>query len=68
MQENSEALKDEWIEKRDEKKTKLLTCQKERNLTSCFPCEQVIGCQIRQEYVRAVYESMGKGSKGGFEF
>ncbi len=64
----SDELKDEWLERRDTKKEALQKCQQEHNLTSCFPCEKVIGCEIRKAYVASVYESMNKGNKGGFEF
>lgn len=43
-------------------------CQKERNLESCYVCEACVGCEIRTAYVRCVYESMSKGSTGGFDF
>jgi hypothetical protein len=31
-------------------------------------CEKMFGCEIRELYVKAVYESMNKGRSGGFEF
>ncbi|MDR1007453.1 MAG: hypothetical protein LBL65_02660 [Campylobacteraceae bacterium] len=46
----------------------LLECQKKRNLNSCFECENLIGCNNRKSYVRAVYDSMSQGESGGFEF
>lgn len=46
----------------------LRACQEERNLESCYVCEQCTGCEIRTKYVRAVYESMSKGETGGFDF
>ncbi len=50
-------------------KTKeLKECQKEKSVNSCLKCKEIIGCQIRNEYVRAVYDSMNKGQSGGFEF
>jgi len=52
-----------------EEKTKLLKeCQKNKNLKSCFNCEQLFTCQIREDYVKATYNSMSKGETGGFEF
>ena len=52
-----------------EEKTKVLqSCQKERGLKSCLGCEKVNACEIRDAYVKAVYESMSKGAGGGFEF
>ncbi|WOE69263.1 hypothetical protein [Hydrogenimonas thermophila] len=59
---------DKWELARNEAKEKLLACQKEMQVQSCLKCEKVIGCQIRNEYVRKVYESMNKGQGGGFEF
>jgi len=47
---------------------KLQECQRERNLSSCYECEKVLECEIRDEYVRKTYERMNKGSGGGFEF
>lgn len=46
----------------------LQNCQKERNLASCSPCEQLLNCPTRQAYIQAVYDSMSKGETGGFEF
>ena len=31
-------------------------------------CESLIGCKLRNEYVKAVYESMSKGQHGDFDF
>ncbi len=47
---------------------KLKECQEQKKLRSCFKCEKIIGCEVRQAYVKAVYESMNKGQGGGFEF
>ncbi|MFT7859594.1 MAG: hypothetical protein ABXS93_01530 [Sulfurimonas sp.] len=47
---------------------KLQVCQKEHNVESCSKCEHYIGCEVRKEYVNAVYNSMSKGDTGGFEF
>ena len=35
---------------------------------SCMPCKDFFECQTRAEYVKKTYESMNKGSTGGFEF
>jgi len=59
---------DKWELARSEAKEKLLACQKEMKIQSCFKCEKIIGCEIRNEYVKKVYESMNKGQGGGFEF
>jgi hypothetical protein len=52
----------------DEMILKVQTCQKERNLASCSVCEHYIECELRADYVKAVYNSMSKGKTGGFEF
>lgn len=46
----------------------LRSCQESRNLSSCFVCEKVLGCELRERYVKAVYFSMSKGKDGEFEF
>ncbi len=46
----------------------LKACQKQKGLSSCLECKEVIGCKVRNSYVKAVYESMNKGKGGGFEF
>lgn len=46
----------------------LQNCQQEKNLESCYVCDQCNGCEIRIRYVRTVYESMSKGETGGFDF
>jgi len=52
----------------DEMLEKLQTCQKEKQHKSCSNCEFYFGCELRNEYVKAVYNSMSKGDTGGFEF
>ncbi|WP_458701237.1 hypothetical protein ACKGJI_03795 [Sulfurospirillum sp. 1307] len=57
------------FEKALEEKTKeLKECQKSKNLDSCLKCEKVLECTIRDEYVKAAFDSMSKGQSGGFEF
>ena len=52
-----------------EKKLKeLQNCQQEKNLATCSKCEVFLECELRKEYVDAVYNSMSKGDTGGFEF
>jgi len=46
----------------------LKKCQEEHQLKSCFLCDNLFECALRDEYVKAVYESMSKGQGGGFEF
>ena len=47
---------------------KLRKCQKEKALQTCSACEVFLECELRKEYVDAVYNSMSKGATGGFEF
>jgi hypothetical protein len=46
----------------------LQECQKSRDLDSCLKCDRIIGCETRNNYIKAVYKSMNKGVSGGFEF
>ncbi len=46
----------------------LQKCQTEHQVKSCMECEKIIGCEVRERYVKAVYSSMNKGDTGGFEF
>lgn len=52
----------------DESKEKVEECQKSKTLESCMQCDVLLECEIRKNYVKAVYESMSKGQVGGFEF
>lgn len=52
----------------DEMIEKLHKCQKERLSASCSSCELYLDCELRSNYVKAVYNSMSKGDTGGFEF
>jgi len=31
-------------------------------------CEKLLECEVRDDYIKAVYDSMSKGAGGGFEF
>lgn len=57
-----------WQEHLDEQKAKLQECQASQQVDSCLQCDKVLDCEIRETYVKAVYESMNKGEGGGFEF
>ncbi|MGB6329627.1 MAG: hypothetical protein WBF48_11925 [Halarcobacter sp.] len=59
---------EEWDLKLEEKLDELKKCQETQSLSSCNPCEKFFDCELRKKYVIAVYESMNKGSGGGFEF
>jgi hypothetical protein len=61
-------IKDEWDIALDKQLAILKTCQSEKQLNGCEKCPQIIECETRKAYVKAVYESMSKGSSGGFEF
>lgn len=52
----------------DEMIDKLKGCQEQNSLQSCSDCDKFFECELRDEYVRAAYESMSKGQDGGFEF
>ncbi len=60
--------KDKWELALEEKLIELKECQEKHGVKSCMKCEKIIGCEIRNMYVNAVYESMNKGTGGGFEF
>ena len=65
----SESLKkDKWELDLDKHLEILRKCQYEYKVDSCLKCENILDCQTRENYVVAVYESMNKGSGGGFEF
>jgi len=59
---------DEWKIALRQKKTELEKCQNEHQVQSCLKCEALLSCQLRDAYVKAVYDSMNKGTGGGFEF
>jgi hypothetical protein len=60
--------KEIYEEKLDASKQTLQECQTSKGVESCLKCTEIIGCPIRTLYVRSVYESMSKGSTGGFDF
>jgi len=68
MQQINNKKRDKFEAYLDEVIKKLHTCQNEKNHTSCSKCEYFFGCEIRNDYVKAVYNSMSKGDTGGFEF
>ncbi|MFA7084165.1 MAG: hypothetical protein WC141_06470 [Arcobacteraceae bacterium] len=65
---NNEKALDEWEEKLEVQLQVLKQCQQDKNLIGCESCEVFFSCEVRKRYVVAVYESMNKGSSGGFEF
>jgi len=52
----------------DEMIVKLQACQVGKSLKSCSACEHYLKCELRNEYIKSVYNSMSKGDTGGFEF
>ena len=64
----SETLLDEWQIALTQKKNELESCQNEKNLSSCMKCEKLLECDLRDAYIKSVYDSMSKGAGGGFEF
>lgn len=60
--------KDQWEIALDEQLKILQECQKSLGFEGCEPCAKILECQTRKNYVLAVYQSMNKGSGGGFEF
>ena len=59
---------DKWEELLEVQIKILQECQITKNLNSCTPCKFLLECETRKAYIKAVYESMNKGSGGGFEF
>ena len=46
----------------------LKECQITKSVNSCLKCNEILKCQLRNNYVLLVYNSMGLGSNGGFKF
>lgn len=68
MASSEPAPKDEYERRLDAMIEKLGACQVEHSVKSCSLCEHYLECEVRREYVVAVYDSMSKGETGGFEF
>jgi len=66
--EHKEKELDEFELALQEKLKLLQECQNSKDLDSCLKCDKIIGCETRNEYIKAVYMSMNKGVTGGFEF
>lgn len=64
MQENAEVYEKQL----DSKLQELESCQSEKSIDSCLKCEKIIGCELRNSYVDAVYASMNGGTSGAFDF
>ena len=61
-------VKDKFDLALDAKLEELKKCQISNSVDSCLKCDKVIGCELRASYVKTAYETMSKGSGGGFEF
>ena len=68
MPNHEDTILDEWEIKLEEKIVELKSCQDSNNLKTCSDCSKFFECELRKKYVISVYESMNKGSGGGFEF
>jgi len=66
--ENQETHKDKWQVALDAQIVILKQCQITNNVDSCMKCNKLLECEVRDNYIKVVYESMNKGSGGGFEF
>jgi len=64
----SEHTLDEWQIALVQKKSELESCQIQHQVNSCMKCEKLLDCTLRDSYIKAVYDSMSKGTGGGFEF
>lgn len=68
MHDNDNQVIDRWEEALESQIKVLEQCQVAKLVDSCMKCDQILLCQVRKEYIKAVYESMNKGTGGGFEF
>ena len=68
MQKTHSKQKDKFELYLDEMIKKVKICQEEKSLKSCSECEHFLQCELRDEYIKSVYNSMSKGDTGGFEF
>jgi hypothetical protein len=68
MQKMHKEQKDKFELHLDEMIIKIQTCQSQKAHKSCSTCEHYFNCELRNEYIQAVYNSMSKGDTGGFEF
>lgn len=68
MQQTANEQRDKFEQHLDEMVIKLQNCQHEKALNTCSKCESYFSCELRTDYVKAVYNSMSKGDTGGFEF
>lgn len=46
-------------------------CQRDKRYKSCYPCDEMVKCETRKEYVKQTYLSMNKDMdepNNGFAF
>ena len=68
MQTTANQELDKFEQHLDEMIIKIQKCQEDNTLNSCSVCQNYLGCELRTDYVKSVYNSMSKGETGGFEF
>ena len=52
----------------DNAKNELGICQNSHGFTSCFNCEKLLDCAIRDAYVENTYKMLSKGENSDFDF
>jgi hypothetical protein len=52
----------------DNAKNELEICQNSHGFTSCFNCEKLLDCAIRDTYVENTYKMLSKGENSDFDF
>ena len=52
----------------DNPKNELEICQNSHGFTSCFNCEKLLDCAIRDAYVENTYKMLSKGENSDFDF
>lgn len=63
-----EPIKDHFEQRLQDNLALLKQCQNNKGVDSCLKCQETLQCELRQDYVKSVYESMSKGNDGDFEF
>ncbi len=64
----SEVVLDQWKIALKQKRVEVEECQQNQGLSSCLKCTKLLNCELRDNYIKIVYDSMSKGEGGGFEF
>jgi hypothetical protein len=59
---------DQWQVALKQKRVEVEQCQLNQSINSCLKCTQLLNCELRDNYIKIVYDSMSKGEGGGFEF